>query len=120
MDFSYLYDRLKEDCGFVKVDSHPTGDDYGAMTVVQLTDEQFFAWNQLDNFEIKNRILTSENYVRMALLKGQYYLKTPEVWVDGRNMICFHGSKLVAAVFFRIIFPKQGDLGNNLFPQVQW
>ncbi len=94
---------LKGDCGFIDVDSHPTGDDYGAMTVVQLTDAQTHVWNQLDELEIRRRIFQSESYVRMGLMQP-YFVKSPEVWYDGWNTIHFHGSQLVAAVFFRNIF----------------
>lgn len=103
MNISDLYNRLQEDCGFIDVDSHPTGDGYGAMTVVQLTDEQILVWNQLDELEIKRRLFQSESYVRMGL-RIPYFVKSPEVWYDGWNAIHFHGSQLVAAVFFRNIF----------------
>ena len=103
MTISDLYGRLQEDCGFIDVDSYPTGDDYCAMTVVQLTDEQIQVWNQLDDLEIRHRIFKSESYVRMGL-RQPCFAKSPEVWTEGRNMICFHGSQLVAAVFFRNVF----------------
>ena len=94
---------LKADCGFIDVDSYPTGDNYGAMTVVQLTDEQIYVWNQFDELEIRRRLSQSENYVRLGLRQISF-LKSPEVWCEGRNMICFHGSQQVAAVFFRNVF----------------
>ena len=103
MNISDLYNRLHEDCGFIDVDSYPTGDNYGAMTVVQLTDEQIHIWAQLDELEIKRRIFQSENYVRMGLMQP-YFLKSPELRYDGWDKIYFHGSQLVAAVFFRSIF----------------
>lgn len=103
MNISDLYSRLQEDCGFINVDSHPTGDGYGAMTVVQLTDEQIHVWNQLDELEIKRRIFQSESFVRMRLMQP-YFVKSPEIQTDGRNTIYFYGSQLVAAVFFRSIF----------------
>lgn len=94
---------LKEDCGFIDVDSHPTGDSYGAMTAVQLTDEQIHVWNQLDELELRRRLVQSENFVRFGLRQISF-LKSPEIQTDGRNTIYFYGSQLVAAVFFHNIF----------------
>ncbi len=97
---------LKEDCGFINVSSHPTGDNYGAMTIVQLTDEQTRIWKQLDAHEIKRHVLQSESFVRMRLMQP-YFVKSPKIRTDGRNTIYFYGSQLVAVVFFRGIFPKE-------------
>lgn len=107
MNISDLYGRLQEDCGFIAVDSYTTGDNYGAMTIVQLTDEQIQIWNHLQDYEIKNYLAKSENIWKLGL-RQPYFLKSPVVQAQGRNEVCVYGGRDVAAIFFREIFQKNG------------
>ena len=81
MTISDLYGRLQEDCGFISVESHPTGDNYGAMTIVQLTDEQSRIWDHLQDYEIRSCLVKSENIWKLGY-RQPYFLKSPVVQIQ--------------------------------------